>query len=107
MSRDEIEKTGLRILNLFRALTARQMNEKDLRNKHDLMPDWIFDYPEDKQPFTPGHDKMDRADMEMGKDLLYEELGWDKATGVPTRQTLTDLGLADVADQLQKLGLLA
>jgi aldehyde:ferredoxin oxidoreductase len=107
VSQKELEKVGLRMLNLFRALTARQMKEKDLRNKHDTMPSWIFDYPEDKKPFTPGHDKMDRADMELAKDMMYEELGWDKATGMPTQKTLTDLGLADVADQLVKAGLLA
>ena len=82
------------------------MNEKDQRNVHDLMPDWIFDYPEDQEPFTPGHDKMDRADMELAKDMFYEQLGWDKATGMPTKETLTSVGLADVADELTKLGLI-
>ena len=106
VSREELEKTGLRILTLFRALTARQMNEKDQRNKHDTIPDWVFDYPEDAEPFTPGHDKMDRDDMELAKDLFYEELGWDKATGLPTKETLTDLGLDYVAQELAERGLL-
>ena len=106
VTKEEFEKIGLRILTLFRALTAKHMNEKDQRNVHDTMPDWIFDYPEDKEPFTPGHDKMDRDDMELAKDLFYEQLGWDKETGMPTKETLTDLGLADVADELTKLGLM-
>jgi aldehyde:ferredoxin oxidoreductase len=106
VSQEELEETGLRILSLFRALTARQMSEKDQRNKHDTIPDWVFEYPEDQEPFTPGHDKMDRDDMELAKDLFYEELGWDQATGLPTRETLVDLGLDYVADELVERELL-
>ena len=32
----------MRILNLFRALNALYMNEKDQRNKHDIIPEWAF-----------------------------------------------------------------
>ena len=107
VSRAEMEDTGLRILTMFRALTARYMNEKDQRNEHDLANDWVFDYPHDKQPFTPGHDRMERKDMELAKDMLYKELGWDKATGMPTRATLERLGLGYVADDLARRGLLS
>ena len=31
--------------------------------------------------------KLDRADMEKAKDLFYDIFGWDKTTGVPTRET--------------------
>ncbi len=106
VTRDQLETTGLRILTLFRALTTRNMNEKDMRNKHDYANDWVYDQPADKPPFSAGSNRMDRADIELGKDLLYAELGWDKATGVPTRATLEKLGLKDVADDLQKRGLL-
>ncbi len=108
VDRDQYEKIGYRILNLFRALTARYMNEKDQRNQHDLIPEWAFDYPgwADKEPFTQGHDKMDRADMELAKDMFYEQLGWDKTTGMPTRSTLEDLGLGFAADELGRMGLL-
>jgi aldehyde:ferredoxin oxidoreductase len=106
VSREELEDTGLRILTLFRALTARYMNEKDQRNKHDLANNWVFDYPPDKTPFTPGHDRMDRDDMELAKDMLYGQLGWDKATGMPTRATLERLDLKYIADDLAGRGLL-
>jgi aldehyde:ferredoxin oxidoreductase len=36
---------------------------------------------------------MTRADIELGKDLMYAQFGWDKATGMPTAATLTKLGL--------------
>lgn len=77
-----------------------------MRNEHDIANDWIFDAPHDKEPFTPGHDRMDRQDMEFGKDMLYAQLGWDKATGMPTRAILERLNLRYVADELAKLGLL-
>ncbi|MFC1871669.1 aldehyde ferredoxin oxidoreductase [Chloroflexota bacterium] len=108
VTREEYEDFGLRNLNLFRALTARYMNERDQRNKHDIMPEWAFEYPGwiNNQPFTKGHDKMDRDDMEKAKDLFYEQLGWDKATGLPTRATLEKLRLGYVADDMAGRGLL-
>jgi len=39
-------------------------------------------------------------------DEFYELRGWDKTTGRPTREKLEELGLKDVADELEKLGLL-
>ena len=56
-----------RIFNLHRALTIRDMGTEDMRARHDTAPDWVFDYPPDKKPFTPGHYKMDRADMELAR----------------------------------------
>jgi aldehyde:ferredoxin oxidoreductase len=106
LTQKDFEKVGLRILTLFRSLTAKFMNEPDMRNKHDLAPDWLFTYPEDKKAFTPGVDKMDKDDWETAKEMLYEQLGWDKKTGMPTEATLKDLGLTDVADELKKLKLL-
>lgn len=108
VSRKEYEDFGLRSLNLFRALTARYMNEKDQRNKHDIIPPWAFDYPgwKDNEPFTKGHDKMDRDDMELAKDMFYEQLGWDKTTGLPTRAELERLRLGFVADDMEGRGLL-
>jgi aldehyde:ferredoxin oxidoreductase len=49
---------------------------------------------------------MDREDMEKAKDSFFEQLGWDKKTGAPTRATLERLGLGDVAAELGKKGLL-
>ena len=39
--------------------------------------------------------------------LFYEEAAWDKETGSPTQETYGRLGLSDVADELDKKGLLA
>ena len=108
VTREEYEKIGMRILTLFRALTTKYMNDKDQRNNHDTCPPWLFDWPGygDVPAFTPGSDRMDRADIEKTKDLFYQQMGWDVTTGVPTRATLEDLNLGFVADELAKLGLL-
>lgn len=42
------------------------------------------------------------AELEMMKDDYYRLLGWDVATGLPTRAGLARLDLSDVADRLGK-----
>jgi len=49
---------------------------------------------------------VDRDQFEKMKDEYYEIRGWDIATGLPTRRTLEGLGLKDVADDLERRGLL-
>lgn len=105
-SPEELDLVGERIFNLHRALTIRDMGTKEMRAEHDTVPNWIFDYPADKPAFAPGTYKMDRADIELTKNMFYAQLGWDGATGTPTRYTYERLGLKDVADALQAKGLL-
>ena len=40
------------------------------------------------------------AELEKMKDDYYQIMGWDLQTGIPTRQTLEKIGLADVAENL-------
>ena len=56
--------------------------------------------------FEEGTVKLDRADMELAKDMFYEEMGWDVKTGIPTRATLERVGLGYMADDLAARGLL-
>jgi len=37
-------------------------------------------------------------------DNFYGLLGWDKTTGWPTRATLEELDLKDIADELANIG---
>ena len=48
---------------------------------------------------------IDRAKFEDLKDAFYELRGGDKKTGAPTRRTLEELGLKNVADDFQKTGI--
>ena len=50
---------------------------------------------------------VDRAALEKMKDEYYQLRQWDVATGFQTKSQLDDLGLKEVAQELQKRGLLA
>jgi aldehyde:ferredoxin oxidoreductase len=103
---EELDVVAERIFNLHRALTLRDMGTVDMRGRHDTVPDWVFDSPAGAKPFAPGNHKMDRADIELAKDMFYDVLGWDRRTGAPTRATLTRVGLKDVAETLGRMNLL-
>ena len=50
------------------------------------------------------HRSIDREKFEEFKTTFYQLEGWDPATGYPLRQTLEDLGLKYVADELEANG---
>jgi aldehyde:ferredoxin oxidoreductase len=101
-NREELDAVAERIFLLHRALTIRGMGTREMRVRHDTIPEWVFTDKSGKQPFTKGATHMDRDDVRLAMDMFYEELGWDKATGAPTRGTYRRLGLDDVADSLAK-----
>jgi aldehyde:ferredoxin oxidoreductase len=49
---------------------------------------------------------VDRGKFEKMKDEYYEIRGWDVKTGLQTRARLAELGLGEVADELDERGLL-
>jgi len=100
ISREELDRIGERIFVLHRALTIRDMGEKDMRTRHDLAPQWIYQDPNGAQPFTKGTLRMDPQDIAKAMDMFYEVMGWDKATGVPTAEAYARLGLESVAQGL-------
>ncbi len=101
----QMEDLGLKQITLFRALTARIMENRspgtglDQRNNHDLMPEWAFHA-------HGSYGVLDPADWEVAKDMLYDEFGWDRTTGMPTQATYDALGLSDVAAVMSAEGLL-
>jgi aldehyde:ferredoxin oxidoreductase len=105
-SREELDKVAERIHLLHRALTIRDMGTKEMRSKHDTIPDWVFVDKSNKPPFTKGTIHMDRGDIEKGMDMFYKELGWDEATGAPLVETYIKFGLGYVIADLGKKGLL-
>ncbi len=96
ISTSDLEKAGERIKNLDRALHIRNYNRS---RKIDSSAEWLFEYPE-KSDGT----KLDMAIFDTILDSYYENRGWDKTTGCPTRAKLEELGLKDVADKLDNLG---
>lgn len=109
-TRADVDLASERISTMLRVITAISYNihlgSKNLRIDHDAITDWVFDKDPDLKPFDEGTDKLDREDMELAKDMFYEEMGWDKETGIPTRKTLEKLGLGYMADDLENRGLL-
>jgi aldehyde:ferredoxin oxidoreductase len=82
------------------------METKEMRARHDTMPDWVFEDRTGKPAFSKGTIRMDRNDMDTAMDLFYGEMGWDKATGAPTRAAYERVGLIEVARALGEKGLL-
>jgi aldehyde:ferredoxin oxidoreductase len=69
-------------------------------------PDAILPGPKGKTISKLGT-VVERDKFEQIKTDFYKLRGWDTATGYPTKATLTDLGLEDVAADLEKRNLVA
>ena len=104
--RQELDRVAERIFLLHRALTIRDMGTKEMRTKHDTVPEWSFTDKSGKPPFTKGTTHMDRNDVKVAVDMFYDEMGWDRVTGAPTPQAYRKLGLDKVAEELGKRKLL-
>ena len=105
-SPEELDLVAERIFNLHRALTIRDMGTKEMREKHDTIPDWVYYDPEKRPVYTKGTIHLDKQDMQSAMDMYYEVMGWDKKTGAPTSNAYKKVGLARVADDLAKKNLL-
>jgi len=103
---EALDLAAERVFTLHRALTVKQMGTVDMRNEHDVIMDWVYDMDPDMEPFTEGTIKMDREDMQTALTMFYEEMGWDKKTGAPTKETLNRLGLDFAARELESMNLL-
>ena len=101
MSEQELNKAGERIHNLMRAVMVREMGTRDMRYKHDVLPEHFFENP---SPAT-GAPPLDRDKFDSLMNMYYELKGWDK-DGLPTRSKLEELDIKDIADDLEKHGLL-
>jgi aldehyde:ferredoxin oxidoreductase len=91
----DIMKSGERIFTLLRAYIARI----GLSRKHDTWPERFYTEP---MPEGPGKGAiLSREKIELLLDEYYEIRGWDKTTGTPTVEKLYELGLNDVANDLE------
>jgi aldehyde:ferredoxin oxidoreductase len=91
---DQLLKVSERVRNLERMFDVRQ----GLSRADDSLPKKFFE-----QPLSKGRYKgevLDREKFEQMKDEYYELRGWDKKTGIPTREKLEELDLKDVADEV-------
>jgi len=105
-SPEELVAIATRSYNLLKALNLRE----GFTRKDDKFPDRWFEpvtrhgkeeYLEDYfgKPLT-------REDCEKILDDFYDESGWDKKLGAPTKERLIEVGLKDIAGDLAKSGFL-
>ncbi|MBI5789577.1 MAG: aldehyde ferredoxin oxidoreductase family protein [Candidatus Schekmanbacteria bacterium] len=86
----ELFETGERIVTLERLYLQRE----GITRKDDTLPDRYFD-----EPMTIGQFKGERLERDSFNKMLTEYYllhGWDVDSGVPKKETLTTLGLADL-----------
>jgi aldehyde:ferredoxin oxidoreductase len=101
-------KMGERFWNLERAIMVREGRTR----KDDTLANYLFE--KEKTATVTGAEgktikikrKLDRNKFEGLKDAYYSARGWDLETGRPTRKKLEELDLKDVADELDKDGLM-
>jgi aldehyde:ferredoxin oxidoreductase len=87
---EEALKAGRRVLTLRQAFNARE----------GITPDQI-DLPKRiKEESLPIKGAPPRIDFQALKEGFFQAMGWDIKTGVPSKETLADLGLADLAKDL-------
>ena len=111
-------RLGERIFNLQRAILVREGHKG---RGHDTLAEFCYTVPlkgdygnpeclvpgKDGKPFSRKGMVVDRDEFEKMKDEFYQIRGWDVATGLQTREQLKSLDLADVAETMEREGLLA
>ncbi|MEE8373997.1 MAG: aldehyde ferredoxin oxidoreductase N-terminal domain-containing protein [Dehalococcoidia bacterium] len=98
---DELWKTGERIWNLRRSvMVLREDRHKDDDTLFPGMFEEVFRVQSPELMSEP----LDRERWDALKDRYYELRGWNVDTGRPTRAKLVELGMKDVADELQSAG---
>jgi aldehyde:ferredoxin oxidoreductase len=115
---DGFYRIGEKVFNLQRAILAREGHHG---RPSDKLPEYSFLTPLkfdvlNTEMLVPGPDgkptsrkgmTLDRGEFERIKGEYYQLRGWDVSTGRQTRWKLADLGLTDVADELELRRLLA
>lgn len=90
---EQLLKVSERVRNLERMFDVRQGTTR----ADDTLPRKIFEEPLKRGKFKG--EVMNREEFERMKDEYYEIRGWEKETGIPRKETLTALGLEDLATE--------
>jgi len=97
---DEKEMTVIaeRINNVERAYLVRE----GITRKDDTIHGRMMEEPVPSGPFKGK--RLDKEKFKIMVDDYYDNVGWDKKTGAPKRETLEALKLHDVAEELERMG---
>ena len=96
MSLEDLEEMAERSKLLMRAIHIRNYGRDRELEVNAVYPG--LTYPDSMGLTSSWEDWNDLV------DLYYEERGWDKKTGWPTRECYEKVGLKEVADQLEQIG---
>ncbi|MDP2645145.1 MAG: aldehyde ferredoxin oxidoreductase C-terminal domain-containing protein [Desulfobacterales bacterium] len=102
----DLRSAGERALNMTKVLNVRE----GFSRKDDVIPDRLLaplkGEAGEERPVMDYYRKrkLARADIDQMTDEYYQARGWDKARGIPTREKLIQLGLADIAQDMEKGG---
>lgn len=90
----ELLKLGERVYNLEKAFNVRE----GFNREHDTLPPRMMN-----EPIREGGSRgsvITREELDRMLDDYYDARGWDK-NGIPTRAKLEELGLEDIAEDLE------
>lgn len=83
-SMNDLLKAAERVINMERIINSRYGFDR----KDDKLPKRLL-----QEPAPDGVGKGQVVDLDKALDSYYEAMGWDVKTGIPTPETLTNLGL--------------
>ena len=98
MTLEDMYPIADRVYSLARAFWVREFG-KQWSSNMDMVPNRWFTDPLTKGPLKGA--KLDKSKYEAMLQMYYRKRGWD-SRGIPTKSTLTKLGLADVDQELGK-----
>lgn len=97
---DELMTVGERVWNLERAFNVRE----GITRKDDVLPNRLMEEPLPEGAYKG--ETFRKKVLDKMLDCYYEFMGWDRETGIPTKEKLKELGLGYVAKELENLELL-
>ena len=92
---DDLIKIASRISTQERLFSIRNGFTRD----DDTLPKRLINY---QMPGSWPQDKVTTEELEQMKEEFYESMGWDRALGTPTDETLKALDLEDLVNELKK-----
>ncbi|MDY7035622.1 MAG: aldehyde ferredoxin oxidoreductase C-terminal domain-containing protein [Thermodesulfobacteriota bacterium] len=108
ISEKELLAVGERVVNTVKALNVRE----GFSRKDDVFSEKLYEpmrsvkHPEIEKSLTDyyGIETRTEEDIEKMKDEYYAERGWNVEKGIPTKEKLEEIGLADIAQDLADRG---
>jgi aldehyde:ferredoxin oxidoreductase len=95
----DMEMVGERVHTLERAFNVRE----GMRREDDHMHGRIVKEATQSGPFKG--ERLEPEKFEEMLDKYYDLRGWDKKTGIPLRSKFKKVGLEDIAEDLEKIGI--